>query len=167
MSNQDWIKIKLNWTEEQVNVLFKNTLVFDFLIIWSYFEGNCSNSITLKRIRNSKIIDSKKEELRKILTIFLNLHKRYQDDTNWKNLIHKDNCEFFSNLRGRKANDLELTEKIRFVFYVIYRFRNNIFHGNKGVQSWLLYEEQINQCIEGMKILNDFFENSILSFQIA
>lgn len=34
-------------------------------------------------------------------------------------------------------------QRIFFLAIVAYRFRNNMFHGNKGVQSWLLYTKQI------------------------
>ena len=36
---------------------------------------------------------------------------------------------------------------------VVYRFRNNIFHGNKGVDSWLQYRPQIEKCTNVMQHL--------------
>ena len=37
------------------------------------------------------------------------------------------------------------------VVVVVYRFRNNMFHGNKGVASWLRYREQIALCVLAMQ----------------
>lgn len=37
--------------------------------------------------------------------------------------------------------------------YIVYRYRNNMFHGNKGLESWLQFEEQIKDCITVMKKL--------------
>jgi hypothetical protein len=39
-------------------------------------------------------------------------------------------------------------ERLYFLGIVAYGFRNNMFHGNKGVESWLRYTEQIRLCTD-------------------
>jgi len=43
-----------------------------------------------------------------------------------------------------------------FTIFVVYRYRNNIFHGNKGVASWLKFQDQIKLCIKVMQTLISF-----------
>ena len=40
-----------------------------------------------------------------------------------------------------------------FLTFVVYRFRNNIFHGNKRVDAWLRFQPQIQDCIRVMQIM--------------
>ena len=49
--------------------------------------------------------------------------------------------------------ELSESDMIFMLVFVIYRFRNNIFHGNKGVGSWLQYKEQIKWCFTVMQLL--------------
>lgn len=52
-----------------------------------------------------------------------------------------------------KVDEIELKSKLKLILFVVYRFRNNIFHGNKGVNSWIQYTEQIRHCVQVMKVL--------------
>ena len=55
-------------------------------------------------------------------------------------------------------------DRLSFLIYVIYRYRKNMFHGNKSLDSWLGYEEQITNCINSMiTIMNEItIQQSIL-----
>jgi hypothetical protein len=50
-------------------------------------------------------------------------------------------------LVGKQLDSFHAWERLFFLAMVAYRFRNNMFHGNKGVQ-WLQYTEQIQLCTE-------------------
>lgn len=45
-------------------------------------------------------------------------------------------------------------DKLALMFYVVYRYRNNIFHENKGIMSWTQDTEQIEKCISFMIIID-------------
>src|SRR3990167_6907130 len=41
---------------------------------------------------------------------------------------------------------------IFFTTFVVLRFRNNIFHGNKYARNWMKYKDQIIHCTEIMQL---------------
>jgi hypothetical protein len=65
--------------------------------------------------------------------------------------MHDQKLEDLEKIFSKKLNELDTYETTFMLLVVIYRFRNNIFHGNKGVQSWLVYREQIDLCINAMQ----------------
>jgi len=73
-------------------------------------------------------------------------HSRYQNKKRYKNLIHKRNSKEFEGIISTQFDILSDYQLIFMLLFVVYRFRNNIFHGNKGVESWLKYKEQIDFC---------------------
>jgi len=70
-------------------------------------------------------------------------------------LIHQQKNFKIDTIRKSKISSLNNTEKFEFLIYIVYRYRNNIFHGNKGVTSWTKYEEQIDKCVQVMTFLID------------
>jgi hypothetical protein len=67
--------------------------------------------------------------------------------------MHKQKDERLSALVKQPFAKLTADEGLYFLVFVIYRYRNNIFHGNKGVQSWLCYREQVQCCIRAMQVM--------------
>lgn len=59
------------------------------------------------------------------------------------------------NILKKKKECLTDNEKMQLALYVLYRYRNNIFHGNKGARSWNQYIEQIDQCVKTMAFIID------------
>ena len=55
---------------------------------------------------------------------------------------------FASYLKKENFSDLlaEKEKAVKFALCIIIRYRNNMFHGNKGVSNWLAYRQQINDC---------------------
>lgn len=41
-------------------------------------------------------------------------------------------------------------EKLAFLLFVIYRYRNNIYHGTKGVNDWIDFYTPIQHCIDAL-----------------
>jgi hypothetical protein len=80
-------------------------------------------------------------------SISKHFHSRYQNKKRYKNLIHNDNYNKIKSIVDKDYKKLSLDEKLLFILYVVYRFRNNIFHGTKGINSWLRYKLQIEKCI--------------------
>jgi hypothetical protein len=137
--------------EEQIEKLLSTETATDFLLIWSIFEAKCFEG----RCTGDKI---KKCDYRfkykNLATTFYEkveeFHKRYQNKTSWKNLYYKNENSYFKDIKNKKCEELDEIEKYKFGLYVIFRFRNNIFHGNKKIKSWLKYDPQIRNCISMM-----------------
>lgn len=134
--------------------LKKNTFVYDFLILWSLFEQNVFKGYcrieTIKKMKelNEKVLENIEEDIK----YFFN---RYQNKKYYKNLVWNNSNQYFENILNKNYENLSHTEKTHFILFVVFRFRNNIFHGNKGIQSWLKYNEQIEKCVKIMIRLLD------------
>lgn len=162
MERRKWLAKNLGTTIGNINDLYENPIGLDFLLIWTRFEtinfqgfmkfNYCDdiNRITTRcNIKISEEIDE----------IFSKFFQRYQRERRLLALCHKrinsclecrscSYCKIRLILQKQEPTDLE---KVYFLVYVIYRYRNNMFHGNKGLDSWITtYEEQINDCIKVM-----------------
>jgi len=95
--------------------------------------------------------------LNKIVSEF---RRRYQDAKTRDRLFPK-NQQVKSEPTGKLGfetrikkdfNSLTAEQKCQLLLGVIFRYRNNIFHGNKGVTGWLRYQEQIDMCTRAMLV---------------
>lgn len=131
-----------------------------FLIVWSIFEQRLFKGFFQKKkiqdYANNHIQKIDIEKLEKIIKYF---YERYQDEKKYKNLRHDDSCPAVEEILKKTYCSLNDEEKFVLLLYVIYRYRNNIFHGNKGVMSWNQYKEQIEYCLDAMIIILDSFKN--------
>lgn len=157
-----WLAKYSNSNSNEVTKLLEDKFAIKFLITWSIFESSCFDGF----LRYDEIIKfSKKEsalahaessakELDAQVQFF---HERYQNKSIYKNLLHKNQCDknkpiYMDDLLGRSHESLEIHDKIFLVTFVVYRYRNNIFHGNKGIESWLKFSECIERCTKIMQI---------------
>ena len=69
--------------------------------------------------------------------------------------MHKSSAERVLNKDWSKCDPVA---KLQFGLYVIYRFRNNIFHGNKTIFEWLNNREQIEDCVIVLLRLTEFYD---------
>lgn len=145
---KEWLAQYHNVTLQDIDNLLKDEKATSYLLVWSIFEQDIFNGFM-------KINDIKKvsEEFAKFYqnldvdNIAKKFHLRYQNKDNYRHLIHKqDNTDFKTIIQKTFAN-LSTNEKLEMLFFVAYRYRNNIFHGNKKVLSWAKYTEQIKDCI--------------------
>jgi hypothetical protein len=94
-------------------------------------------------------------------------HTRYKSDKKKiKNLFNRKSAseqlnhheEEFSKIIAKNFEDLEPEEKYQIALYTIIRYRNNLFHGNKGLSRWLVYKEQIIWCTTLMQFLITLYD---------
>jgi hypothetical protein len=146
--------------KEQITKLLKTETATNFLLIWSIFESKCFNGFCRDDLivkYNDVFTDKKiKKDFEKLVQVF---HNRYQDKNKWKNLCYKNENKNVTDIKNKRYEDLTEEEKLIFGLYVVFRFRNNIFHDNKKLDSWLAYKEQINNCISMM--LNIMIDKNI------
>lgn len=156
MTFDQWFADYLKQDESEVKRLLADRTATRFLIAWSLFESRCFEGFAKisKFSGFAKAIaengDFKCAVLREPAMHF---HARYQDKKCYKNLIHRKPLEELEKILAKKFAELSEYELIFLLVFVVYRFRNNIFHGNKGVESWLGYKEQINLCLNVMQSL--------------
>jgi len=128
-----------------------------FLITWSIFETELFGKYcTWNGIKSFASANEMKIKLNELDAIIRHFHHRYQDVNMYRNLRHKDKKTEIDIILNSCYESLDNYKKLLFITYVVYRYRNNIFHGNKSVRSWLKFDEQIGYCFDVMmKILND------------
>ena len=139
--------------ERQISKLIQTEYASDFLLIWSIFESKIFDGYcTITKVKKYPENHFENAHKKKIETIVEYFHKRYQDKVLWKNLNPKDD-PLFTAIKNKEFSDISNSERCSFLVYVIYRYRNNIFHGNKKIDAWLNFEDQIVKCTESMIIL--------------
>ena len=129
----------------EIDLLLSKEIATSFLLIWPIFEqtlfdGFCTKGDLTKISTKSTFSKSYNE-------IFSYFHQRYKDKQKYHNLRHNDTYEFADSILNKEIDVITDKEKMQFITYVVYRYRNNIFHGNKGLNSWLNYNKEIEYCI--------------------
>lgn len=150
-----WLSEYLEADEKETNKLLDNELARYFLIVWSIYEAKCFKGF----VKDDKRLNEFAKRM--VGTIESNrindsaeyFHKRYQDKKKYKNLIYgKNGNPRFDEILKKGYTNLTVEEKIFLLTFVTYRYRNNIFHGNKGISSWLKYGKQIKKCIYVLQV---------------
>jgi|688.fasta_scaffold267599_2 hypothetical protein len=154
---KSWLACYLHQNEDEVEKLLKDKTATQFLITWSLLELNLfrENGVNFEEIRkfSAKYIENINMNTDKANEFVNYFHNRYQCDKLYKNLMFKNACGEMDRLRKKDISGFSFSEKIYFSMGVVYRYRNNIFHGNKKVDSWLQYKECILKCIGMMQLL--------------
>lgn len=151
-----WFADLFGESESEGERLLRDKTAIQFLIAWSLFESRCFSGFL-----KAETIQSYAERLTKVENFDVSsisdhahyFHARYQEKRLHNNLMHKDKSAEFEAIRQSPVLTLTPTQAVFFSTFVVYRFRNNIFHGNKGVRSWLKFTEQIGRCTHVMQLL--------------
>ncbi|WP_404360392.1 hypothetical protein [Methylotuvimicrobium sp. KM1] len=127
-----------------------------FLIAWALFESKCFNGfVKSKRIPNfaKEVVQEKSFSRHDFEAAGQHFHDRYQDCDRLRHLLHDQEVNGLTDILSRQFEELVDDELVFMLIVVVYRFRNNIFHGNKGVDTWLQYKTQIEMCTSIMQRL--------------
>jgi hypothetical protein len=162
-----WLAGIFGQSTEQVSQLLKDPTAVRFLITWSIFETVCfKREMKIDEIRSvaERVVETEEFDVSSIREDAQQFHLRYQNKQLVKNLIHdgkegprrptikmmNETINPILKLTFDRLNDIQIVVLSNFV---VYRFRNNIFHGNKDVTSWLQFKEQIDRCTSIMQRL--------------
>ena len=151
-----WFANYLQQNQHQVDRLLRDKTATRFLIAWSLFESRCFEGfVKVEKLSTFATNITKNDAFRKedFLEPGRHFHSRYQNKGRYKNLMHKQSSKELDDILSKQFNNLGNGQLIFMLLFVVYRFRNNIFHGNKGVESWLKYKEQISLCLRVMQSL--------------
>lgn len=154
---KNWLSRRLHIDSSSIDMYFKNNNVTGFLMIWTIFEqGLFSGYIRFDELKKFSVKNQCFIASETILDDnFTYFHNRYQNKEFYKNLVHNENKQEIEEIRNAEIEKINNEDKLKFLLYIVYRYRNNIFHGNKGVLSWMKYEEQIDKCVLIMTKLID------------
>ncbi len=161
----EWIAKHFDTTKVKLEEALQDEKATSFLLIWpimesEVFEGFFRNDSPQKA---AKLFAPYSSELN-IESAFIHFHTRYQDKTNYKHLKHKDqHTEVYDAILHTSVAEVSEEDRIQFILYVIFRFRNNIFHGNKGIRSWNKYTAEISYCLVVMMQIIDCAKKNNLS----
>ena len=156
-----WLSVLLHERELDVQRLMSEPTALQFLIAWSLYESKCFKGfLQAKNLRTE--VDAFTETgfpSDRIAAQLSHFHERYRGSKGAKaleNLVHgKSTPEAVANDFKRCLSlppaALSVNDQVFVVAFVVYRYRNNMFHGNKGVESWLRFKPQIELCITAMQ----------------
>lgn len=153
MRFEQWLGELLSQDQFEVRRLLQNPAALHFLIAWSLFESKCFDGYVkidkLEAFAARLVAESYDSGL--IAEAASHFHARYQDKERYRQLMHRQPCKRMDALVQRQLESVRPEDSIFIVALVLYRFRNNMFHGNKGVQSWLQFTKQILLCTDAMQ----------------
>ena len=156
-----WVANYLVQDAHEVARLIHDKTTIHFLVAWSLFETSCFGGeagVNKFETFARTFIDAKKFQSSDLMDTTNHFHNRYQDKKLYRNLMHKQKSQQLESIRQKDFKSLSGYEIVYFVIFVVYRYRNNIFHGNKSVRSWLNFKPQIKWCIEVMQTFITFVE---------
>lgn len=150
---------------DEVKDMLRNQIAVSYLLIWPILEQRqFDGSMTQNKIKTAAKEISRyyegelQTDLDSIIEDFFDRYKIINNEYNihLKNLAPKEhNSKIVPILEKDNFFELSNEEKIHLLLYVIYRYRNNIFHGNKKIDKWTEYTVQINACLFGMMKIFD------------
>lgn len=154
-----WFANYLGQDAREVTRLLGDKTAIHFLIAWSIFESCCFDGFAKVEKLESFVRDSlstKGFKPRELMDAANHFHNRYQDKELYGNLMWEQKSPKLNSILSKYFEALSADEIAFFIIFVVYRYRNNIFHGNKGVRSWLNFKPQIKLCIKVMQTLITF-----------
>ena len=166
----DWLGRLLGHPESEVQRLLEDQTAVQFLIAWSLFEAKCFGGFLHEsdiRAFADRVAAGSEFPLRELEPVARHFHERYQNERYLRNLLYKRECPELQRLLRRPLPELTGAEVVFLCSFVAYRFRNNIFHGNKGVTSWLRFKPQIRFCIKVMQVFVSHAESKTPSVRIG
>ncbi len=164
---EHWLANLFGKSDEQVRQLLNDLTAVQFLITWSIFETVCfKREMKIHEIGSvaERIVTTEGFDVSSIREGAQHFHQRYQDKKLVKNLIHGGKQTLTKATTKMMTNEISPILKLAFdrlndtqivvlSTFVVYRFRNNIFHGGKCVTSWLKSKEHIDLCTSVMQQL--------------
>lgn len=151
----DHIKKQLTCYEDSNNFLQSRRFLFEFAVIWNILEK--------KKMRNHASIEKVSRFVEKmqnieninITEIFEYFKNRYTNNTDHLNLfkalrwIDKEKDKKDETYRILTLENPIDKDKIKAILYIIFRLRNNLFHGEKSILT-------IDQQCETFNLVNSF-----------
>ena len=155
---EQWLADYLELDQHQVELLLSDKTATRFLIAWSLFESRCFEGFA--RVDKfsafaTEVTENDAFRNEDFLEFERHFHDRYQNKRHYKRLMHKKSSKDLKDILSTQFDKLSDYQLIFMLLFVVYRFRNNIFHGNKEVKTWDKYPKQIDFCLRVMMDILD------------
>ena len=147
-STKEWLAQYFDTNVTKIQELLKDELATSFLLIWPIFEQTFFSNFCKKE--NIEKFSKNYEKFFSYEEIFQHFYLRYQNNDHYRNLTHQSRYPKFEQILHKPQNYITDSEKLLFITFVVYRYRKNIFHGNKGIKSWSQFKQQIAYWLEFM-----------------
>lgn len=155
-----WLGELLKQNTYNVNKLLNDNTALHFLIAWSLFESKCFKGDFVARDIPRyalRIVEDASNDILLIRQHTQHFHVRYQDEIHRENMVPertpKNIREKWEECLRIPFEDLSLEQAVFLGTFVASRFRNNMFHGVKGIDDWLYSRPEIILCTEILQIL--------------
>ena len=142
-------------SKEDIQKLCNKKHALYFLMTWNIFEKTLFDSdcrmgkaLSASDLIGKLAVKFDSQEQAALCRFF----ERYKNSSEYVRRLFDTTKEgkdvFASYLKKENFSDLlaEKEKAVKFALCIIIRYRNNMFHGNKGVSNWLAYRQQINDC---------------------
>ena len=147
----EWLSKELRIDNWLVSETVRNQLATVFLLIWPIIE----NRIFFRNVKQQKARDISERikgniDDNKLNPIVFHFYERYQDTNKYNKLVNGREWDGIKDILNTPFSMIGKADKIYFAIFVVYRYRNNIFHGLKSITEWNAYADEIQLCIEFM-----------------
>lgn len=128
----------LNCNETVAVFKRKRSFIFNFAMIWNLFEDSCMDNFaqisTVDDFVNT-LPSNLNLDVNIIFDYFKDRYKVVDNIYNIESLLWRRNENTYRNFVIEKFRDTQCShqDKIKAVLYIIFRLRNNLFHGEKDI----------------------------------
>lgn len=163
-SFEAWLAKHWGTDESKIKEVLEDDLALQFLISWSLLESKCFEGFAKsEKFSGFAKYMSKSERADNLTGSAEHFYKRYQNKVLFGNLMHPKNGKdprsidrkLTKIIDSESFDSVSFEQKVYLIIWVVFRYRNNIFHGNKNVESWLDYKTEISECIKCMQVFVD------------
>jgi hypothetical protein len=154
-----WLGKILGQDEPSVRRLITDPTGLHFLMVWSLFESKCCGGEfeVTKHCSGFAMPKTNDEETRAILEQVRHFHQRYQSQSNVDALApiaksSKKARQAFITVLANPEASLSNGQTQMIAVFVASRIRNNMFHGQKGIDDWLRDKDLILRCMQVLQI---------------
>lgn len=128
----------LNCNETVTVFKRKRSFIFNFAMIWNLFEDRCmGNFARISEVNNfiESLISIDNLEVNAIFDYFKDRYKVVDNIYNIESLLWRSNENTYRDFVIEKFRNTQCShqDKIQAVLYIIFRLRNNLFHGEKNI----------------------------------
>lgn len=152
----DWLGRKLDIDTWLVSETVRNQMATVFLLIWPILEKEIFQN-DMKKYHITSVANQYKDSIDESAMdeMFNHFHQRFQDPHKYNELKNRDQWDKIDKILQLPSSRVFKENKIIFLIYVVYRYRNNIFHGIKSINQWNDFAYEIHLCIKFMVLLGN------------
>ena len=154
-----WLAQQFNTPDWNIRDMLKTQNATVYLLIWPIMEQEVFDGFM-----QGKSIDPSAEKLGPYFDE-LNaedkaryFHNRYQDADKYRRLTDSKTYKSMEKVLQKDYAELSGKEKVVLMMTTVFRYRNNIFHGNKAIGDWNKYSREIEYCTEFMMSVVDVYK---------